>query len=61
MSIKIENTQIFGWEAAIRGARNPIVGLKIPMKTVAFIFMILVKILGVSILQIMKLKSTKNV
>ena len=23
MSIKIENTQIFGWEAAIRGARNP--------------------------------------
>ena len=23
MSIKIENTQVFGWEAAIRGARNP--------------------------------------
>lgn len=23
MSIKIENTQIFGWEGAIRGARNP--------------------------------------
>ena len=23
MSIKIENTQTFGWEAAIRGARNP--------------------------------------
>ena len=23
MSIKIENTQAFGWEAAIRGARNP--------------------------------------
>ena len=23
MSIRIENTQVFGWEAAIRGARNP--------------------------------------
>ena len=23
MSIKIENTQVFGWEGAIRGARNP--------------------------------------
>lgn len=23
MGIKIENTQVFGWEAAIRGARNP--------------------------------------
>lgn len=23
MSIKIENTDVFGWEAAIRGARNP--------------------------------------
>ena len=23
MSIKIEKTEIFGWEAAIRGARNP--------------------------------------
>ena len=23
MSIKIENTQVFGWEAAIRGCRNP--------------------------------------
>ena len=23
MSIKIENTKVFGWEAAIRGARNP--------------------------------------
>ena len=23
MSIKIENTQVFGWEAVIRGARNP--------------------------------------
>lgn len=23
MSIKIENAQVFGWEAAIRGARNP--------------------------------------
>ena len=23
MSIKIENTQVFGWEAAIRGSRNP--------------------------------------
>lgn len=23
MSIKIENTEVFGWEAAIRGARNP--------------------------------------
>ena len=23
MSIKIESTQVFGWEAAIRGARNP--------------------------------------
>ena len=23
MSIKIENTQVFGWEMAIRGARNP--------------------------------------
>ena len=23
MSVKIENTQVFGWEAAIRGARNP--------------------------------------
>lgn len=23
MSIKIENTQVFGWEGAVRGARNP--------------------------------------
>lgn len=26
--IKIENTEISGWKAAIRGMRNPIRGLK---------------------------------
>lgn len=23
MSIKIENTEVMGWEAAVRGCRNP--------------------------------------
>lgn len=27
MSIKIENVEVMGWEAAIRGMRNPMKGL----------------------------------